>query len=135
MSKPAFLIGIAMTLPFFGMFGWRAILVLPFSLTWMTVVAWKQVERTQWTVTDDAVVFRSGWLWRNVTIAPVVKIQTVECTESPFDRRAVMAGVRVDTAGASERSHKVAIPYLARETARALHERLSAQAAQTMFRW
>jgi len=133
--KPAFLIGIAMTLPFFGMFGWRAILVLPFSLTWMTVVAWKQVERTQWTVTDDAVVFRSGWLWRNVTIAPVVKIQTVECTESPFDRRAVMAGVRVDTAGASERSHKVAIPYLPRETARALHERLSAQAAQTMFRW
>ena len=84
-------------------------------------------------MTDDAVVFRSGWLWRNVTIAQVVKIQTVEGTESPFDRRAVMAGVRVDTAGASERSHKVAIPYLARETARALHERLSAQAAQTML--
>ena len=116
--KPALIIGTAMTLPLFGMFGWRAILVLPFTLAWMTVVAWKQVQRTQWTVTDDAVVFRSGWLWRNVTIAPVVKIQTVECTESPFDRRAVMAGVRVDTAGASERSHRVAIPYLARETAK-----------------
>ena len=38
-----------MTLPLFGLFGWRAILVLPFSLTWMTVVAWKQVQRTQWT--------------------------------------------------------------------------------------
>jgi len=41
----------------------------------------------------------------------------------------------VDTAGASERSHRVAIPYLARDTAKALHERLSAQAAQTAFRW
>ena len=133
--KPALIIGTAMTLPLFGLFGWRAILVLPFTQAWMTVVAWKQVQRTQWTLTDDAVVFRSGWLWRDVTIAPVVKIQTVTCTESPFDRRAMMAGVRVDTAGASERSHRVAIPYLARETAKALYERLSAHAAQTTFRW
>ena len=133
--KPALIIGAAMTLPLFGLFGWFAILVLPFISAWMTVVAWKGVQHMQWTVADDAVVFRSGWLWRNVTIAPVVKIQTVACTESPFDRRAMMAGVRVDTAGASERSHRVAIPYLARETAKALHERLSAQAAQTTFRW
>ena len=76
--KPALIIGTVMTLPLFGLFGWRAILVLPFTLAWMTVVAWKQVQRTQWTLTDDAVVFRSGWLWRNVTIAPVVKIQTVD---------------------------------------------------------
>ena len=133
--KPALIIGAAMTLPLFGLFGWFAILVLPFISAWMTIVAWKGVQQMQWTVTDDAVVFRSGWLWRNVTIAPVVKIQTVACTESPFDRRAMMAGVRVDTAGASERSHRVAIPYLARETAKALHKRLSAQAAQTTFRW
>jgi putative membrane protein len=133
--KPAWIIGTVMTLPLFGLFGWRAILVLPFTLTWMTVVAWKQVQHMKWTVTDDAVAFRSGWLWRNLTIAPVVKIQTVECTESPFDRRAMMARVRVDTAGGNERSHRVAIPYLARETAQVLHERLSAQAAQTTFRW
>ena len=68
-SKPALIIGTVMTLPLFGLFGWRAILVLPFTLAWMTVVAWKQVQRTQWTLTDDAVVFRSGWSRRNVTIA------------------------------------------------------------------
>ena len=133
--RPALIIGAVMTLPLIGLFGWRAILVLPFTLASMTVVAWKQVRYTHWTVTDGAVAFRSGWLWHNVTIAPVVKIQTVECTESPFDRRAMMARVRVDTAGGSERSHRVAIPYLARETAKALHERLSVQAAQTTFRW
>ena len=133
--KPALIVGALMTLPLFGLFGWLAIMVLPFTLAWMTVVAWKGVQHMHWTLTDDAVVFRSGWLWRNLTIAPLVKIQTVECSESPFDRRAMMARIRVDTAGASERSHRVAIPYLARETAATLHERLSAHAAQTTFHW
>ncbi len=134
--RPALVFGVVMALPIVGTFGWRAALVaLPFTLMWMTVVSYHQVQRMHWAITDDAVVFRSGWLWRNVTIAPVVKIQAVECTESPFDRRWQMARLRVDTAGASERSHRVAIPYLARETARTLHERLSAQAAQTAFRW
>jgi membrane protein YdbS with pleckstrin-like domain len=47
----------------------------------------------------------------------------------------MMARVRVDTAGGGPGSHRVAIPYLARDTAKALHERLSAQAAETTFRW
>jgi putative membrane protein len=131
--KPALLFGIAVTAPLIGAIGWRALAVLPFTLAWMTVVSWKQVQRTQWAATDDAVAFRSGWLWRNVTVAPVVKIQTVACLESPFDRRAAMARVDVDTAGG--RSHRVSIPYLARETARALYARLAVQAAQTAFRW
>jgi putative membrane protein len=133
--KPALVIGAAMTTPVFILFGWRALAVLPFVLAWMTLATWKHVQRMQWAITGDAVAFRSGWLWRDLTVAPIVKIQTVECTESPFDRRAMMARVRVDTAGAGDRSHKVAIPYLARETARALYERLSAQAAHTTFRW
>jgi putative membrane protein len=133
--KPALLWGTALTFPVFIIFGWRALTVLPFVLAWMTLATWKHVQRMQWAITEDAVAFRSGWLWRNLTVAPIVKIQTVERTESPFDRRAMMARVRVDTAGGNERSHGVAIPYLARETAQALYERLSAQAAHTTFRW
>jgi putative membrane protein len=133
--KPALLIGIAVIAPLLGAFGWRALAVLPFSLAWMTFVSWKQVHAMAWAATGDAVAFRSGWLWRNVTVAPVGKIQAVACWESPLDRRAAMARVRVDTAGASERSHRVDIPYLARETANTLHRRLSTQAAQTVFHW
>jgi membrane protein YdbS with pleckstrin-like domain len=81
------------------------------------------------------VVFRSGWLWRRVTVARVAKIQAVTWCESPFDRRAAMARIRVDTAGAGERSHRVNIPYLPRETARDLHHRLAARAAGAAFRW
>ena len=66
-------------------------------------------------------------------MAPVVKIQVVGCLESPFDRRAAMASLQVDTAGG--RTHRISIPYLARDTARTLYERLAAQTAQTAFRW
>jgi putative membrane protein len=133
--KPALLIGTSIGLPIFSIFGWAAISVLPFALAWMALLTWQQVQQMQWAVTEDAVAFRSGWLWHNVTIAPVVRIQTVEYTESPFDRRALMARVRADTAGGRELAHGITIPYLGRDTAHTLYERLSAQAARTTFRW
>ena len=43
--------------------------------------------------------------------------------------------VRVDTAGAGELSHRVAIPYLDRDVASGLSERLAASAANAAFRW
>jgi putative membrane protein len=133
--KPTLLAGAALIVPLAVWFGWRALPLLPFTLAWMTLLTSRRVRHMAWATTGDAVVFRSGWLWRNLTVTPVVRVQTVTCFESPFDRRAAMAGVQVDTAGASERSHRVRIPYLARETARALHARLALQAAQTALRW
>ncbi len=46
-----------------------------------------------------------------------------------------MASVAVDTAGAADASHRVAIPYLARPTADELYHRLAGEAARTAFRW
>jgi membrane protein YdbS with pleckstrin-like domain len=70
-----------------------------------------------------------------VTLARVAKIQAVARFETPFDRRAGMARVRVDTAGASERSHRVDMRYLARDIAVDLQRRLAAGAAATVLRW
>jgi putative membrane protein len=133
--KPALLIVTAIGLPNLVMFGWTAVPVVLLALAWMTLATWQHVRRMRWAVTGDAVAFRSGWLWHNITIAPVVRIQTVEYTESPFDRRALMARVRADTAGGREPAHGIAIPYLARDTAYALYDHLSAQAALTTLRW
>jgi membrane protein YdbS with pleckstrin-like domain len=72
-------------------------------------------------------------LWRNVTIAPIAKIQAVSCTASPFDRRAAMAGLRVDTAGG--RMQGISIPYLGRETAEMLFGTLATRAARAAFHW
>jgi putative membrane protein len=84
---------------------------------------------------DHVVAVRSGWLWRSVTVAPVAKVQSVTATESPFDRRARMATVGIDTAGGIMNMPRLRIPYLGRETALELAACLSTKAAQTTFRW
>jgi putative membrane protein len=114
--------------------GW-ALAALPLLLGLAYAGARGTIKHLGWAVTEDAVLFRSGWLWRQVSVAPFAKVQAVAIHESPFDRRAAMARVRVDTAGAGDWSHRVDIPYLPRETARELFALLEAQAARTELRW
>lgn len=97
------------------------------------VGARQHVRNLAWARTDDAVYFRSGWLWKATAVVPIPKVQAVELHESPFDRRWAMASVVVDTAGAG--AHPVDVPYLARETAESLRASLASQAAATEYRW
>jgi putative membrane protein len=115
--------------------GWRAIVVFILLGLWTVIDTRQQVRRMGWSSTDDTVMFKSGWLNRHWTIARVNKVQSVSTHESPLDRRAAMARVRVDTAGAGEFSHRVDIPYLGRDVAERLRSRLAAQAGNTDFRW
>jgi putative membrane protein len=131
--KPAMLVACAVSAPFVGLAGWRGLAVLPLLMAWFGLATLKQVQHTRWASTEDVIAYRNGWLWRQLTVAPVAKIQTVVCAESPFDRRTAMANLRVDTAGGV--AHRIAIPYLPRETARSLYRRLAAETARTDFRW
>jgi putative membrane protein len=115
--------------------GWRGLIVAGVTIPWSVLASRRYVEHLGWTASSNLVAFKSGWLWRSVTIARVSRIQAVTLVESPFDRRASMARVRVDTAGANERSHRIDIPYLARDHAAELQLRLAAQAADTAFHW
>ncbi len=115
--------------------GWWALGLFAIGVIWTVIAARQRVAHLGWAATDDVVLFRSGWIWRTVTIARVEKVQAVALVESPFDRRSGMARLHVDTAGATERSHRVHIPYLSRATADDLRLRLAAQAASTAFRW
>jgi putative membrane protein len=133
--KPSLVLAIIPVVPFVLWLDWAGLFILLFSAPWMITLAWAHVRYTKWAATEDALVLRSGWLWRQITIVPAAKIQVVGRVESPFDRRNAMAGIRVDTAGSGATAHRIAIPYLARETAAALYERLASQTAQTAFRW
>jgi putative membrane protein len=122
-------------------------LALVALLHWWTIVAWgvlslwtiattkRYVDSLRWALTDSTVAFRSGWLWRYLSIAPLAKVQAVSLHESPFDRRHGMATVLVDTAGGHDAPHRVAIPFLPREAAVTLRDHLVASAANTAFRW
>jgi putative membrane protein len=115
--------------------GWSAIGVAIVLLVWSIIGTRQYVKHVGWAEGDEVVMLRSGWISQQTTLARVNKIQAVTMLQSPFDRRAAMSGVRVDTAGAGELSHRVAIPFLDQEVARALAGRLSAAAANTAFRW
>ncbi len=95
----------------------------------------KYVSHLSWALGDDAVLFRSGWIWRRSSITRFSKIQAVTIFESPFDRAAAMSRVSIDAAGAGPGSHRIDIPYLGRETALNLYGALAAQAARTEFKW
>jgi putative membrane protein len=133
--KVPLILFLALALPLVLKFGGWTYALPPVIVVWILVAARIYVAHLGWAVTDGAVLFRSGWLWRRMSVARFAKIQAVAIHESPLDRRAAMARVRVDTAGAGSAGHRVDIPYLARDTARALYDLLSRQAAQTAFRW
>jgi putative membrane protein len=133
--KPMALLGVMLPAPMLYWLGWAGLAVMPFTVGVLALITWMHVRHTQWAETGDALILRSGWLWREVVVVPVAKIQVVGRIESPFDRRAAMCGVRVDTAGSASQAHRITIRFLARDTAVALHERLAAQTAQTAFRW
>lgn len=113
---------------------WYALGVTPLLVAWAVVAARQGVKRLRWAETSDAVLVSAGWLWRRIVIVRFAKMQVVSRRETPFDRRHGMASVGVDTAG-GRGGDAMYVPYLARDTADALHERLAAAAAGTQFRW
>lgn len=94
-------------------------------LAWMH--AHLYTKHTRWALARDAVLFRSGWLTRKLTIVPRDRVQTLSIDASPFDRRSRMANIYVDTAGASSIASGIRIRYLATDVA----ERLAAALYRT----
>lgn len=133
--REALVVSLLLCVPLTMSAGWWGLAALLVLVPWSLLHARCSVAALGWALTDDLVAFRSGWIWKHTTVAPLARVQAVTFYQSPFDRRAKMARVRVDTAGAGDLSHRVAIPYLGREAAHALWQRLSHEAARRTFRW
>jgi putative membrane protein len=114
---------------------WWDLLVAAVLIAWAALAARKTIAHTHWATTQDAVLYRSGWIWQQMSVARFAKIQVVTMHESPFDRRTEMRSVRVDTAGAGDASHRVNIPYLPRAIASDLYHALASHAGGTTFKW
>jgi putative membrane protein len=113
--------------------GWYALALAPFALAWAIVGARQTIKHLGWVATDEALLFKSGWLWRRLVVVRFAKVQVVLRHQSPFDRWNGMARVHVDTAGAS--AGGIHIPYIDRAEAEALHDRLAKEAAARQFMW
>lgn len=84
-------------------------------LAWMH--AHLYTKHTRWALANDAVMFRSGWLTRRLTIVPRDRVQALSIDASPFDRRSQMANIYVDTAGGGAVRAGIRIRYLATDVA------------------
>lgn len=116
--------------------GAKLLLLIPVALWWAVLNSRRTVAALRWTISDEAVHFASGWIWRTRVVAPLTKVQVVSRRQTPFDRRHAMASVAADTAGGrGPRENWVRIPYLPVDVAAALASQLAAAAARTPFRW
>jgi putative membrane protein len=133
MARRALILSIppALIAPFVA--GWWAFPVVLALTGVMILHARLQVPHMGWTFLQDGVAFRAGWLHRSTTAAPFKRVQCVEFSESPFDRRSGMATVAVDTAGASIRA--LGMSYLPRNAALHLRDVIAEHSAQTAFTW
>lgn len=77
---------------------WAAIVVFGFPFLLWPIVA---VPRKGYVLRDKDVIYRSGVLFRSVTAVPFNRIQHVETSSTPFDRRFGTATLKLFTAGGS----------------------------------
>ena len=63
--------------------GWGAIGVLVLTLIWSIVSTRQFVAHLRWADDDDVVAMKSGWLWQQITLARVNKIQAVAMHDRP----------------------------------------------------
>lgn len=84
---------------------WVLVLVVavPF-LAWPFIA----LPRRGYVVRDKDIVFKSGVLWRSVTAVPFNRVQHVETSSTPLDRRFRLANLKIFTAGGSSGDLRIA---------------------------
>ena len=88
-----------------------------------------------WGLSDEAVFLRDGLLARRLACVRFEKVQSLALVRTPLDRRARMARIALDTAGASKAAPRFVIPFLGLREARFLMRALERRSAALDFRW
>jgi hypothetical protein len=83
---------------------WSAWLVVLFvSLVWPTIA----FPKRGYVIRDKDMLFRKGVVWRSVTAVPFNRIQHVETSNTPLDRKFDLATLQLFTAGGSSGDLKI----------------------------
>jgi putative membrane protein len=114
-----------LALPMFGIFGPSVLLLWAGLLGWSLFSARRDAHFSGWAFDGETFAVRGGWPSRQWTLARVGRGQSVRLESTPLDRRAGMATVAMDTAGARPGAFALRVAYIAEMDARALHARLA----------
>ncbi|HEY0504759.1 MAG TPA: PH domain-containing protein [Lysobacter sp.] len=115
----------------FGAWGLLALAWLP----WAAFKARRHALRAAWAVNDDVIAVREGWWSRYWRFAELDKLQALELSRSPFDRRCGTATLRLDTSGAGAMAPPLRVRFLPEADAVALYAALSHTLARRPLRW
>ena len=90
-------------------------------------VAWRSARHARYAFDGQTLIWRRGGWSRKIELIEIDRIQSVELRQSPFDRRAGMADLAIDSAGAGQLRGVMLLRSLVESQARALAEQLSSR--------
>ncbi len=131
---PGVLFALLLTAILIGRFGAEGVLGLLW-MPWAWIQSTQHARRAGYSVDEDVIAVRSGWWSRHWRFAELAKVQALQLTRSPLDRRFGMATLHLDTAGASPLAPSLRIQYLPEPEAQALYHRLGAIVAARKLQW
>ncbi|RLP71844.1 hypothetical protein D9V32_15925 [Mycetocola tolaasinivorans] len=106
----------------------------PRRAAWLDPFAWK---RTGYTLTGDLLIFRRGVVWRHLDLLPLARLQSLNTTQGPIERRLRLATVTAHTVAGPVIPQ---LPHMSTADSVALFERVSAAVTvaigeDTSHRW
>jgi putative membrane protein len=114
---------------------WLGLCASLLALGLARMLARRRARTLGWALGARAVFLRDGLFARRHACVRFEKIQTLTLSQTPLDRRAHMARVSIDTAGAAGSELRFEVPLLGLREARRLMRRLQAEAAALAFHW
>jgi len=129
-------IGIVAALYFVvGVVGWWGPAIgIGFGVT-VVLIEWRAAGMVRYRRTPDWIGCRRGVFTRLTSVAFLDRVQVVDITESPFDRWAGMATLRIDTAGGAPMGSRVDLPMLDAGDAREHAVAVARAAEHSGFVW
>ena len=115
----------------FGGWGTLALLWLP----WAAFKAQQRVRRAAYALGVELVAVREGWISRHWRFAEIDKLQALQLTRNPIDRRCGTATLWLDTAGAGAMAPPLRIRFLPEADAQSLYVTLAQTLARRPLRW
>jgi putative membrane protein len=113
---------------------WRITALWPLALLPVVyIVSVANYRNIGYALSERYFCARRGWAGRSTHIVPINKVQAVEVSQSPFDRRLGLATLSVDTAGQAYTGGGPQISNLPLEDARALASALAHRASATRY--
>lgn len=104
-------------------------------LPWAALSAYKRARAARYALGSELVAVHEGWWSRHWRFAEIDKLQALQLTRSPIDRRCGTATLWLDTAGAGAMSPPLRVRFLPEADAQALYETLSKTLARRPLRW